>query len=385
MASSKLFAKAGYSQRPETSPGGVADDLAARSIDRRGAAQAALVNSTWALTSLVDLRSVLSSIAREAATALRVDDAAIYLFDRETDTLSLSAVHPPARPAAHESAAEYPLYRSLGEARILSQPNVVIEHAGDESLAADRRQTMSDLCQQTCLTVPLWFNERPLGIMRLADTRHQRTFDRTELDVAATFGRHAAAAIDRARTVTALANAERLLGIVTRVSRGLAEAATIDDAMDCLCRGCIDAFSVSGVDVYVCCEEEERLVASWSHSPSDPVGAAAYVGTRIDLAEHFAYRRAFQRGRVVEYHLDDPNLAETDPELHRQMQEWGEATLIEVGILLGDEPLGVLSLSSTRAMRYLSESESEVALTLAALAAGVLHTYRAVLPQSREG
>jgi GAF domain-containing protein len=384
MRSLNLLADASPPESLERLPGGVAADLAAGSIGRRGTTQAALVNSTWALTSLVNLGSVLSSIAREAATALRVDDAAVYVFDPETDALKLSAAYPPARPAAHESAAEYPLAWCLGEVRILSQPNVMIEHAGDESLAADRREAMSDLGQQTCLTVPLWVNERLLGILRLADTRHQRTFDRTELDAAATFGRHAAAAIDRARTVAALANADRLLRIVTRVSRELAEAATIDEAMDRLCRACVDAFSISGVDVYVCCEEEERLVASWSHSPSNPVGAAAYVGTRIDLAEHFAYRRAFQRGRVVEYHVDDPNLAEADPELHRQMREWGEVTLIEVGILLGDKPLGVLSLSSTRAMHYLSESESEVALTLAALTAGVLHTYRAVLPQSRE-
>ena len=55
------------------------------------------------------------------------------------------------------------------------------------------------------------------------------------------------------------------------------------------------------------------------------------------------------------------------------MQEWGEKSVLEVGLLFGDQIMGLLSVSSTERPLHLDDVEKELMIAFASTAAIAIH------------
>ncbi len=157
---------------------------------------------------------------------------------------------------------------------------------------------------------------------------------------------------------------------------GLSAGGDPSDVLGLVCRGLDLAFGGVSSDIYEYDHVADELMAVWSFVPGDPGAAAAFVGTVYPLAEHAAFKRAFERGRLVAYHPDDARLSETDPDPHRQMVTGGSRSVVEAGLLFGDEVLGLLSIGGPGPSLHLDDEERELVLAFAAVAATAIRAAR---------
>jgi transcriptional regulator with GAF, ATPase, and Fis domain len=312
---------------------------------------------------------------------LRVTWASVLAYDAVADTLVLEATSGASRVPEKALGTVCSLETNIGEWRILSQPNVVVEEIGAADTPADRRETMAALGEVVAMSVPLWFNEKPLGILRCSQET-PRVYSRSDIEFATSLGQQAALVLNNA----CIAKGRKTLGRRLQGLVGVCRALTRPDpdaAMTTLCEALLSSFDgITAVDVYEYLSAEDLIRVRWSHMPDSPADAAAFVGTTYSLLEKPTYRRAFLSGRVVEYHVDDERFACLDPELCAEMKKWGEHSVIEVGMVVGDVVVGLLSIGSTHDVRYLDAEEKEILLAFAALGARLVRDAREVSVRS---
>ena len=179
---------------------------------------ATLLDASRTLATSVDLDEVLAGVARLATEATDAAYATVYEYRPHHDALVSRASYSVGPPAAdvHEDAlgTMYPLAGSPGERAILESPQVVQEHLSDAGLAADRRRTMSEWRQKTCLSLPLRSGGSPQGILRLATVGVEHHYTADELELVEALGESAGAAMHNARLFREQEEeSERLLGL----------------------------------------------------------------------------------------------------------------------------------------------------------------------------
>jgi diguanylate cyclase (GGDEF)-like protein len=175
-----------------------------RQRDEQARHLSSLLKASRAITSTVVLGEVLARVTREAVTALHAWRAVVYEYDPDGDRLILkSESGGGATPGGDAPGTVRVLAEHPGDRRTLRAGRPVVESLDDRGLAPDMRERMQANGEQTCLSVPLCFGGRSLGILRLSEGE-QRGFSEAELDFAQGLGEQAAAAINNARLYQAI-------------------------------------------------------------------------------------------------------------------------------------------------------------------------------------
>ena len=175
-----------------------------RQRDEQARHLSSLLEASRAITSTVVLGEVLARVTREAATALAAWRAVVYEFDADGDRLILkSESGGGAAPGGEAPGTIRALGEHPGDRRTLRAGRPVVDRLDDGGLAPDARARMLANGEQTCVSVPLRFGGRPLGILRLSEVE-PRSFGEDELDLAQGLGEQAAAAINNARLYQAI-------------------------------------------------------------------------------------------------------------------------------------------------------------------------------------
>jgi diguanylate cyclase (GGDEF)-like protein len=160
---------------------------------------ASLLEAGRALTSSLDLREVLTTLVRTAAVSLGCPEAIIYEYDPAADVLTMRSVHQ-QRPTVYQDIDEpFSLDDYPSDRKILESTDVIVETISDAALPPDVRGSMQHHGEKTCLTVPLRYGGRPLGMLVLVETEAERVFSDADLEFARGFGEQAAMAIHNAQ------------------------------------------------------------------------------------------------------------------------------------------------------------------------------------------
>ena len=168
---------------------------------------------------------------------------------------------------------------------------------------------------------------------------------------------------------------ERFLALFD-ACQALSSSLVLTEVMELICSGVGKAFGLSYVDIYEYSAERDELMVIWSFAPEHPAEAAKFVGTVYSLERHPTFRRAFGEGQVVEYQIDDDGLAKADPELYAEMKDWGEKTIVEVGLQFGGTTIGLLSVGATNEALRFDDEEKELLIAFATTAAIAIHNAR---------
>ena len=188
-----------------------------RRQEERARRLTALLGSSRALTATVEHGEVLRMVVSEAAEALAAPRSAIYVLHPEIDAIVLETLYERGEqgtvaPDGSETTQE--LSTCPGERAILEGGAVVEEHISDEGLAPDRRLAMEAWGAKVCLSVPLAFSGRPVGILRLCDFEPGRHFSEGEREFIGGLGELAGVAINNARLFRSQREqSERLVGL----------------------------------------------------------------------------------------------------------------------------------------------------------------------------
>ncbi len=162
---------------------------------------AALLDSSRAISSAIDLDDVLETVARRTAEVLGCDECQIQEYDRKANTVTPIAfyqrVYDPLNAESLGKAfdlADFPSDQEMIETCAIKE-----ERFSDPSLAPGTRAVMEKYDDRTYLNVPLMFNDEALGVLVLIQTGEERHFTDDERDVAAAIAEQAAVAITNAR------------------------------------------------------------------------------------------------------------------------------------------------------------------------------------------
>ena len=158
-----------------------------------------LLEAGRALTSSLAIQDVLNTLVRTAASSLGCPEALIFEYDPEGDTLTMRSVHQ-ERPTVYQDLDKpYSLEEYPSDREVLEATDIIVETISDLSLPADVRESMLHHGEKTCLTVPLRYAGRPLGMLTLVETESERVFTDDELEFVRGFGEQAALAIHNAQ------------------------------------------------------------------------------------------------------------------------------------------------------------------------------------------
>jgi diguanylate cyclase (GGDEF)-like protein/excisionase family DNA binding protein len=152
-----------------------------------------------AVASSLHVDEVLGTLARKAAEALGSPECVIFDYDAAADTLTDKALYEDTPRGYENLGAPVPLSESPSDRVLLENRQVVVETLSDPQLAPDSRASMERWEEQTCLNVPLYFGDEPLGILVLIETRRERVFTQEEIALISGIAEQAAAAIHNAR------------------------------------------------------------------------------------------------------------------------------------------------------------------------------------------
>jgi diguanylate cyclase (GGDEF)-like protein len=194
----------------------------------------ALLDSTRALTSLIDQDEVLKVVCRQTAEALGSDECIIHEFDPIADAIVFRAIYERSDPDAESQliGRVYPLDEFPEDRTLMFGGTVVEERLSDPDLAQATRADMEEWGEMTCLSVPLAFGGQPVGLLVLIETGRDRHFSPEEVELARGLGEQAAVALNRAKLFREQAeHNERLVGLF-ETSRSLASELDAHQVLD---------------------------------------------------------------------------------------------------------------------------------------------------------
>ncbi len=160
---------------------------------------ASLLEGGRAITSSLVSHEVLDALVHAAAASLGCPEALIFEYDAAADSMTMRSLLEQT-PSVYENLNRpYPLSDYPSDRVLLENNVVVVETISDPDLPADVRASMEKHGEKTCLTVPLSFGGKPLGMLTLTETAAERVFTNAELDIARGLGEQAAIALHNAR------------------------------------------------------------------------------------------------------------------------------------------------------------------------------------------
>jgi diguanylate cyclase (GGDEF)-like protein len=131
-----------------------------------------------------------------------------------------------------------------------------------------------------------------------------------------------------------------------------------------------ESLDVASVDLWTFSRDSDSFEcrAYWSREqPTSP--DLACVGTVIALGQSGDLRRLFLTGETVEHHADDPGLPPAELAF---LEDHGLQSKIDSALLVGDEIVGVLSITESRGVRRLTGDEERQFRGLRELSAAAL-------------
>lgn len=153
-----------------------------------------------AITSRLDLRYVLNTVAQEMTRLFDVGQCTIFEWRPEDDAIVQNAAFGPegwwdsrGEPEI-DPLSEYPLMKSVLEEQIPEQ--MTISQIGTDPR---ERANMMRVGAKSRLLLPMIYQRQALGLMRLEDFSRERVFSYQEISLAKLLASQAASAIENAR------------------------------------------------------------------------------------------------------------------------------------------------------------------------------------------
>jgi diguanylate cyclase (GGDEF)-like protein len=346
-----------------------------RGLEERSQRLAALVQAGRQITMSIVLEDVLRAVAENAATALGSQECAIWEYDRERDVLITRSAFARGELAAPRTVGStYRLDDYPRDRQLLASDQVVEEHASDPPTDTASRESMVALGEKTCLSIPLRFNNEPVGMLMLVEKESERYFAPEERELARALGDHAAAAIHNAQLYRRLELQNQRLASLLDSSRSITSSIDYDEVLHLITRKAAEALDAANCLIHEFDPVHGLLISRADHYPagSGPLGRDT-TGETYPLRDRPFELAVMRAGRPVVQHANDPSV---DAESRADMTEFGEKSRLFAPITFEGELLGLLQVIETRCHREFSEEEIRIASGLVEQAAVALNNAR---------
>jgi diguanylate cyclase (GGDEF)-like protein len=184
-----------------------------RAVAARNRQLTALIDSSRAMTSTLDLDEVLDVVCRQTARALGAPSSYIYEYDPTEDTMVWLAHY--QRDPSHsfeEPLGTVYLVDDLPQDRtvVLSRRPVQVS-LDDPDIDARTREQLLDWGELSSLMVPLIVGKDVVGALEVSESEHPRRFTEQETALCTALGEQAAAAIRNAQLYRQLQDQKKII------------------------------------------------------------------------------------------------------------------------------------------------------------------------------
>jgi GAF domain-containing protein len=343
-----------------------------------------LLATSRAMSSMLQVRPLLGTIAQVANDALGADECSIDIYDEASETLTVAAYH---RGWTTEAADEYvgrvyPLSRYAADRAHLFGRLVVEERVSDPAIDPVNRASMEANGEKTVLSVPLWFEERPIGILAFFAVERERHFGDDEVELARALGEQAAAAIYRAQLLERSEAQNHRLNLLLESTRAITSSVDLEEVLDIVARTTCEALDCEQCQIqsYDAAARSITVSGHYQRHP-DPAALESY-GKTFSLEDEPDELEMLERKLTVEQQASDLELPAGTRE---SMQAFGDKTYLNVPLVFNDEPIGLLVLVERDRERHFSAEEIALAQALGEQAASAIEharLYKAVQEQA---
>ncbi|HSD84799.1 MAG TPA: GAF domain-containing protein [Anaerolineae bacterium] len=303
---------------------------------RRAIEQAAVLEANRAISSTLDLPTMLQRLAEQIGRAIAVTSTYICEWNPRTSMATVLADYygPQARPEERVSdlGHAYDLTRDMGlPAHWAISREAKIEHVDDPERPALRLEHMHRYGAQSILTVPLVAKDIVFGYAELWESRHRREFTPDEISLCRSMAQQAAIAFENARLFEAerkqLRQAQTLQAVGALLTAGMSLNEVFDYIFDLLAHVVhYDSVSIQLID------GDEILFAA-GRGFSDMRRAHEIIRTSLLPTIQERWGQPHQRVMIIRDTQQDPQwyaLPGSEP-----IRSWVGAALRVKGRLLG--------------------------------------------------
>jgi len=173
-----------------------------------------MIEITRRLTSTLDQERLLKLIADIATELVDCEDASIILEDQRTGELMFLAA---ARKGEQLKNIRIPMEGSIAGAVFKTQEPVIVQDTETDPRHYDGVDRAIEFTTQSILAVPMMFQERPIGVLEGINKLNAGRFSEHDVQILATLAAQAAVAVENARLVTELQEANAQLAQLDRL------------------------------------------------------------------------------------------------------------------------------------------------------------------------
>jgi diguanylate cyclase (GGDEF)-like protein len=173
----------------------------------------ALIDSSRAMTSTLDLEEVLDVVCRQTARALGAQSSYIYEYDPEADTMVWLAHYQrdPSHGFEEPLGTVYPI-EDLPQDRVVIQTRRPVQVSLDDpDVDPVVREQLIEWEELSSLMVPLIVGQDVVGALEISESEHVRHFTEEETELCTALGEQAAAAIRNAQLYRQLQDQKRII------------------------------------------------------------------------------------------------------------------------------------------------------------------------------
>lgn len=204
---------------------------------RRTMEQAALLEASRAISSTLDLPTMLQRLAEQMGRAIDATSAYICEWNPPTGSAIVLADYYSPQASAAERVSDrghsYNLVRDLGlSAQWLTSTEAKVAHVEDETQPTTRRQHLQQYGAQSALAVPLSARDVIFGYVELWESRRRREFTADEISLCRSMAQQAAIAFENARLFEAERKQLRLAQTLQAVGALLTAGMSLDEVFN---------------------------------------------------------------------------------------------------------------------------------------------------------
>ncbi len=229
--------------------------------EKRLREQTALREAGMAISSALDLETVLLRIAEQMGRAIDATSAYISSFDAETMTSTVLAEYMGPHACAQERISDLGIsYEETPELiRRLRADRYRIASLDDPDLPEDERVHMERYGAQTVLFIPLQAKGQLLGYAELWESRHRREFSPDEIALCRGIAQQAAMAIENARLFQEAEAHAREMAALAAVGRAV-NTLELGELLENIAENALRAVQAEISSVYLFDDSGQRLV-----------------------------------------------------------------------------------------------------------------------------
>ena len=328
----------------------------------------ALLSASRAMTSASGLDELLNAIARTAREALDADECTIDTYDAATESIAVRAYQSRVSGPndARYAGLRYSLRDYPADHAILVGADIVEQHVSDPALDERNRRWMLENGEASCLTVPLVYEGRPIGLLAFLELKEERTFTDSERELAAGIGEQAAAAIHNAELHERLERQYERLQALQEATRAIGASVELDEVLAIVARSAAIALRAEQCQIQEYDEAANTVtpVAFWQRDAGQPEPDSLHKA--FSLEDGGGERTCLETRAAVQELYSDPELS---PAARESMIRYGDLSYLNIPLVVGDRPIGVMALVETAYERRWSHDDIALAEALGEQAA----------------